>query len=367
MKGFVLAITTFFTTCFSEIHFHSPCGAQALDAATTSYRPRSSTLLRVRKLVNSEAIALMLSKKADMIATTENKEDKHRALVEELILKYAEGSTNYDWSVQAGSLSIMSYGQESFSYSFSPESMLSFSFPHVMGEFFMSSPSSFSFPHPTMDEFFMSFPSYGGGMEMSFSYPEWSVETEYSFSFPADALSFSLAKLDDETVNSVATDAKSEIKDGVVNDGAENRHEPEPESTDSSSNSGHGSSSGGSGIATDGEANKESVATGEKQRDSSDNSDKEVVQNKNDVKEDGSPPSSGATDKGFRNKGDGISVGVLVALLTGIVLVIASVYMALRRKLQDAVPFGSAVSLFGSEASASLDAAEATSAVPVAV
>ncbi|KAL7568613.1 hypothetical protein ACA910_022714 [Epithemia clementina (nom. ined.)] len=134
--------------------------------------------------------------------------------------------------------------------------MFSFSFPPVMGEFFMSFPSSFSFPHPTMDEFFMSFPSYGGGMELSFSYPEWSVETEPSFSFPADALSFSLAKLDDETVNSVATDAKSEINDGVVNDGAENRHEPEPESTDSASNSGHGSSSGGSGIATDGEANK---------------------------------------------------------------------------------------------------------------
>ncbi|KAL7568614.1 hypothetical protein ACA910_022715 [Epithemia clementina (nom. ined.)] len=173
MKGFVLAIITFFTTRFSEIHFHSTCCAEALDAATTSYRPRSSTLLRVRKLVDHEAMALMPSKKADIIVTTENDEDKHRALVEELILKYAGGSTNYDWSLKAGSFSMMSYGDASFSYSFPPESMLSFSFPPVMGEFSMS------------------FPSYSGATEMSFSYPEWPVETESSFSYPADAMSFS--------------------------------------------------------------------------------------------------------------------------------------------------------------------------------
>ncbi|KAL7568610.1 hypothetical protein ACA910_022712 [Epithemia clementina (nom. ined.)] len=313
-----------------------------------------------------------------MATKQEDDKDKHRALVEEWIFKYAGGSANHDKFLRTGSFSMMSHGEASFSFSFPQvenmlsfsfppaESMLSFSFPHVMYEFFMSFPSSVSFPPPTMDKF-LSFPTYNGDTELSFSYPEWPVETEYSFSFPASPMSFSLAKLDADTVDSVATDAKSEIKDGVVNDGAENRHEPGPESTDSSSNSGHGSSSGGSGIASDGEANKESVATGEKQSDSSDNSDKEVVQNKNDVKEDGSPPSSGSTDRVFRNKGDGISVGVLVALLTGIFLVIASVYMALHRKLQDAVPFGSAVSLFGSEASASLDAAEATSAVPVAV
>ncbi|KAL7564493.1 hypothetical protein ACA910_017959 [Epithemia clementina (nom. ined.)] len=321
---------------------------------------RSPELIRLRQLLSQE------SKATSQTISTTTEEELHRALVEALGINgfhiTGASAADFDWPPQ----------QNSGSFSFSYQST-SFSYPSVNTKF------SFSFP-PFESDLSFSFPPIKSYLSFSMPRGEWSFsippaqEGHYSFSFPniddsamgysmsyppsRGDMSLSYTYLDPSDVNRPINGSQGSTN--TEGDSVGTNHDNE----DSFSQIGVSSSEdAGSEINSDGDesnnhsnspideslSNKEQEVEQENPRKSNEGA--RSTQVKNDLDKNG-PSSIDSGDKIRGKNSDGIAVGVFIAVLSGMVLIVALVYMALSRKLRGTrYSSAAAASLMGSDGS----------------
>ncbi|KAL7568598.1 hypothetical protein ACA910_022701 [Epithemia clementina (nom. ined.)] len=251
------------------------------------------------------------------------------------------------------------------------ESDLSFSFPTVETDLSFSLPRggwSLSFPPAPKDHLSFSFPNIidDGSLSNSMSYPPSSSDMSFSFSYldrsdvnvpihgrtGTTGDSFGTNHETQETFNQGGVSSSDNAGGNIASKaGASNSNSPVDEEA-------NGQGVGTSPVDTSVNNQEHKVATTGKA--SNNNAGAGSVQGENDLYN--NVPSSiegGITSRG--KNGDDISVGVLITVVSGTVLIFGLVFVALSRKLRRS-QYGSAAaaSLFGSDGSAesSVSAAE---------